>query len=254
MPHNFLLKIIIEGDSNKVLELKEQITDQNGELNPFKLFQDIHTDPSIPESLFRRSRVVENENTETDHKLFCYESFRSFWGQSINGNCLQNCSKLFQLTFEYSSDEMNMSEWYGISLKFPKLTFLISFSHWNNIYCGHILMIQNRVYRTISHQYYRDRDGYSMFLNGDLNWTYVLPIELRLREVERIAVLKEKIPPLKEQLGEVEKPIEFFSEFPLETFPCWLIEDEHYFEPRPNTVFYPYPEKTEELDAADFSM
>lgn len=254
MQHDFRLKIIIEGDSDKVLELKELITDQNGELNPFKLFQDIVTDPSIPESLSRRSRVVENENPEIDHKFFCDERFRSFWGQSINGNCLQNCSKLFQLTFEYRSEEMNMSEWYGISLKFPMLTFLISFRHWNNIYCGHILMIQNRVYRTISHQYYRDRDGYSMFLDGELNWTYVLPMELKLRKAQRIVVHKEKILPLNEQLGEVENPIEFFSEFPLETFPCWLIEDEHYFEPRPNTVFYPYPNKPEEPDAADFSM
>ena len=240
----YSLIVVVEGDVNQLLEFKNLITSISGNFDPHSYFRSfsLPNDKSSPKEL-----LFGNYDFFTPNELIIGDSskieFESFWNRSINGTYSGKRSSLFQLKISFEAISLFQSEWYTVSLKFPELLIYVSFSDFNVIYSGDLVFTNGKVYRSITNEYYKDRAGFSICLDKNLNWLYVRPLKLKMEGLQPIFVDHDRLVPLVDQLSQVVDPIEFCSHFPIESFPGWLLNDEHYFEPRPNTVFYPYPLK-----------
>ncbi|MBM3446098.1 MAG: hypothetical protein FJX88_06185 [Bacteroidetes bacterium] len=251
----YYISVIIEGNVNDVVSFKNLVTNSDGYFDPHSYFMSfsLPPDPSLPKELlfgnydfFDPDELIVGEKSK-----MCFESF---WNQSINGYFSGNRSRLFQLKISFDAIVLFQSEWYAVSKKFPDLLFFISFSDSNENYEGHLIFSDGKIYRSSSQEYFKDRDGYSICLDKKMNWFYVRPLDLKWQGLDPLYVYEDKLVQLIDQLSEVVDPIEFCSHFPVESFPGWQIIDDRYFQPRPNTVFYPYPMKVSELAALGIQL
>ncbi|MFO0450568.1 MAG: hypothetical protein ACK52I_18230 [Pseudomonadota bacterium] len=251
----YYISVLVEGNATEVMALKKLITNSAGLFDPLACFKSFSKsrDFILPKDLlfsdydsFKADELILKDRPR--------RSFRSFWNQSVNGCIKGDRSNLFQLNFTFDSTSLFQSEWHAVSMKFPGLMIYLFFSEYDDIYEGRLVFKNGKIYRSTSQEYIKDRDGYSICLDENFQWFYVIPLDIKMQGIDPIYVGEDKIVPLVYQLSEVTEQVEFCNCFPIESFPSWLIEDEYYFELRPNTVFYPYPNKPEEPDAADFSM
>ena len=258
--------IIIEGRLKDVLDLKEAITDAHGDLNPFKFFESLPDDEMISRKVFfddKDSIESYKKEMQAEDDLFlndkrnCYrEKFQSFWCQSLNGESKALKRDHFQLVIEYESDKLVMNEWLSTSLRFPDLLFLLEFWDCKDRFDAEILIQEGEIYYKSNHSYFKDADGYSICLDGKMEWTYVMPPESKMKGKARKYVDPTQIIPLKEQMNKIEDPFTFFKHFPFELFISWTIDDDNYFLPRPNTIIHPdaLPSPDVEPQADDFDM
>jgi hypothetical protein len=257
--------IIIEGTVADVLSFKDQVTDSQGNFNPFDLFESLidkelvskRMTPKNPDIKLKYKKDVQRENhTFSTEKGSKYrEKFESYWSQSIQGAGGKSKKDHFQLVIGYDSEYIPANEWYGTSLRFPNLMFLLKTYHVNDLYDGTFLFQNGEMYYKTSYSYFRDSNGYSICLDKNMTWIYVMHPEAKMQNKARKYVDPGQVIPLEHQMIKIDNPASFCRYFPYELFISWYIDEDNYFLPRPNTVFHPdmLPSaETEPVD--DFDM
>jgi hypothetical protein len=249
MEKTYKLIVLIEGSAKKILDLKERITGKNGEFNPYKYFETLIDDEELPSQLFEReSDMGKKYKSETQDKYRLLSAkarvenspaFQSFWNASINGITILPANDLHQLLITYEADEIEIKEWYSISVKFPELFFFVRFVHFDDYYQGEIVIDRGEVFYNPKQSYLKDKNGYSIVLSDGNRWKYVIHPKSKLEGKISKCVLQEDVVPLKEQMDKIKNPIEFCRFFPYELFHSWLYNEDNYFNPRPDTLIHP---------------
>lgn len=249
------LLVIIEGDVNDVVSFKNLVTNSAGYFDASSFFKNFvdSSDVTLPAEL-----NYGDYDFSTPDDLILEDGssvgFESFWNQSLNGSDSGDRRGLFQLRFAVDAISIFQSVWYSVSIRYPGITICISFSDYDDCFEGNLLFINGKIFRSVTQEGARDKMGYNVFLNSKNQWAYVRPFEQRAKGLEPRLVEEKYILPLKDQLSLVEDTIDFCNNIPIETFPSWFSNEDNYYVPRPNTVYYPYPVKISEPDPNDFDF
>ena len=258
--------IVVEGTLNSVLAFKEDVTDSQGNFNPFNAFEALPDDEMISRKVFFDDKdSIESYKKEMQAEDVFFlgikgssyrEKFQSFWCQSLNGESKALKRDHFQLVIEYESDKLVMSEWLATSLRFPDLMFFLKFWDLKGVHDATILIQNGEIHYKANQSYFKDAKGFSICLDENMAWIYVMPPEAKMQKKARKHVDPKDILPLHEHMVKVEDPLTFCKHFPFELFISWTIDDDNYFLPRPNTIIHPdvLPSPKKEAHVDDFEM
>jgi hypothetical protein len=246
--------ITIEGTVGEVLRFKDQVTDTQGNFNLYDLFNSLIDKEPTSKSIFSDNPTAKQKlGNETQR-----EKFESFWSQSIQGSIASSKKDYFQLVSGYDSDNIPAKNWYLTSLRFPNLMFFVNFYHVNDLYDGTFLFQNGEMYYKTSQSYFKDASGYSICLDKNMTWTYVMHPKAKMQKKARKHVDLSHVVPLQHQMVKIDNPTIFCESFPYEKFTSWYVDEDNYLLPRPNTVIhpdmFPSPYIEREPQADDFDM